>query len=61
MHNAVKMNRKKIFEKDQVRILWENGNLIKNSFVRPFAREFTKNMIHPGAFFLTLQDPTIKK
>jgi hypothetical protein len=57
MPNAVKTTKKKLFEKKHV---GKNGNLIKNSFVRPFAREFTKNMIHPGAFFLTLQDPTIK-
>jgi hypothetical protein len=59
MCNAVKTIKKELFEKDQVEKLERNGNLIKNSFIRPLAREFTKKFIHPGDLFFS-PGPTIK-
>ncbi len=51
MSNAIKITKKKLFEKDQLKKLEKNGNLVRNSLIRPLAPESTKKVIYPGVFF----------
>ena len=54
-------NNKKLFWREkEMKSIKNNGILVRISLIRPFARESTKKINHPGAFFY-LQDNYQKK
>ena len=61
MCNAIKITRKELFEKSQVVKLEKNGILVRNSLIRPFARESTKKLIILELFQEQLSENKYKK